>query len=52
MNTVKLVTISDKEAFVKDIQKAFQEGYEAVNGICERTILPAEDIEESLQKIN
>lgn len=47
---LSLISVTDKQTFITDIQKAFQEGYESVYGICDKTILPTTDIEESFHK--
>ena len=51
MNSVTLrpmATTQDRESFIREIQEAFQTAYEAEFGAFNRTILPTEDIEESL----
>lgn len=50
MSPIRLVPIFDKQIFIKDIQKAFQDSYESVYGTCDKIILPTMDAEESLQK--
>ena len=42
-----LIPCNDKETFISDIQKAFQESYEKAFGPCPKTILPRKDIEQS-----
>ena len=42
-----LIPCNDKETFISDIQKAFQESYEKEFGPCPKTILPRKDIEQS-----
>lgn len=47
-----IITNEEKSAFIKEIQEAFQKSYENEFGEFEKTILPVEDIEESLiQKV-
>lgn len=51
MVSFKLVPVysaKDKEVFIKEVQEAFQRSYEEEFGKYEKTILPIEDIEESL----
>lgn len=43
-----LMEQNDVPKFKKDIQEAFQKGFEAVFGKTEKTILPEKDIDESL----
>ena len=52
MSKIKLVPVKeqDKQYFIKDIQEAFQVGYEEEYGPCNETILPTEDIEESFSE--
>lgn len=47
-NLKALHTEQEKETFIKEIQKAFQQSFEAENGPFDKTILPREDVEESL----
>lgn len=42
-----IVTNEEKDIFIKEVQKAFQDSYEAEFGKYELTILPLEDIEQS-----
>ena len=44
-----ILTDEDKNAFVSEIQEAFQNSYVAEFGEFEKTILPTEDIEESFK---
>lgn len=51
MNSVTLrpmASVEDRDAFIREIQDAFQTAYEAEFGAFDKTILPREDIEESL----
>ena len=50
MGSIKLIPVTDKQTFITDIQKSFQESYESVYGICDKIILPTIDIEESFNK--
>ena len=52
MNAINLSPITDKQTFIKDIQKAFKQSYEAVYGTCDGEIISVEDIEESFNKAN
>ena len=47
---IELVLMSENDIieFKKNIQYAFQKGFEDVFGKCEKTILPEKDIDESL----
>lgn len=42
-----ILTDEEKDLFIKEVQKAFQESYEAEFGKYDLTILPTRDIEES-----
>lgn len=44
-----IMTAEEKRTFIIEIQEAFQKAYEAEFGKFEKTILPAEDIEESFE---
>ena len=52
MNTIILLPITDRQNFIKDIQKAFKQSYETVYGTCDGQIISVEDIEESFDKTN
>lgn len=43
-----MASAEDRDAFIREIQDAFQTAYEAEFGAFDKTILPTEDIEESL----
>ena len=43
------ITADDREIFIRDAQRAFQDGYEAEYGKCEEMILPSQDILNSLE---
>ena len=45
---LEIMQFEDLEIFKKDIQEAFQKGFEDVYGKSEETVLPEEDIEQSL----
>lgn len=49
MNKLILVPVAEQEKplFIKQIQEAFQVGYESEYGLCDDIILPKKDIEES-----
>lgn len=51
---IKLIPLNeqDKDLFIKSNQEAFQKGYEAYFGKCSQTIIPREDILESLNHKN
>ena len=49
MSKLKLMPVTEqkKHIFIKEIQEAFQAGYESEYGPCSEIILPEKDIEES-----
>lgn len=40
MKNIKLIPVCDRQLFIKDIQKAFQDGYELIYGTYNKIILP------------